>query len=346
MASSPQLSGQSIVPRMRSESGQISCTGEFAVFFVFFFYFFKIVFGRFVSCPILNKDQKQSVVSFYSCSSFKFNTQEKVSFHLLARLPFSYSLKFRTRIGTLLNLNIFKVFVVKLLQGQNTSCKESLFPTELVTYNLKIYSPFMASSPQLSGQSIVPRKRSQSGWRSCSGELAVFCFFFLTYFQEGSFLFRVCMKIKNNVKCLRILPSFHFITLAKVFFHLLTSLSFSYFPKLRTVIGMLLNRNVIKQHFFCREIVLQSNHSAFHGMFVHLIHALCAPLVPYSSKIYSPFIASSPQLSGQSIVPQKRSQSGWRSCSGELAVFIGFCSLYFFLFVRFFSYRVCTQIKN
>ena len=48
------------------------------------------------------------------------------------------------------------------------------------------------------------------------------------------------MKIKNNVKCLRILPSFYFITLAKVFFHLLTSLPFSYFPKLRTVIGMLL----------------------------------------------------------------------------------------------------------
>ena len=206
MASSPQLSGQSIVPRMRSESGQKSCTGEFAVFFVFFFYFFKIVFGRFVSCPILNKDQKQSVVSFYSCSSFKFNTQEKVSFHLLARLPFSYSLKFRTRIGTLLNLNIFKVFVVKLLQGQNTSCKESLFPTELVTYNLKIYSPFMASSPQLSGQSIVPRKRSQSGWRSCSGEFAVFFVFFifiafLMFFLEGSFLFRVCTKIKKNVKC-------------------------------------------------------------------------------------------------------------------------------------------------
>ena len=130
MASSPQLSGQSIVPRKRSKSGWKSCTGEFAIF-LFFFYFFKIVFGRFISCPILNKDQKQLVVSFYSCSSFKFNTLEKVSFHLLARLPFSYSLKFRTRIGTLLNLNIFKVFVVKLLQGQNTSCKESLFPCSL-----------------------------------------------------------------------------------------------------------------------------------------------------------------------------------------------------------------------
>ena len=194
----------------------------------------------------------------------------------------------------------------------------------------------MASSPQLSEQSIVPRKRSQSGWRSCSGELAVFCFFlllkfFLTYFQEGSFLFRVCMKIKNNVKCLRILPSFYIITLAKVFFHLLTSLSFSYFPKLRTVIGMLLNRNVIKQHFFCREIVLQPNHSAFHGMFVHLIHAVCTTLVPYSLKIYFLFMASSPQLSGQSIVPRKRSQSGWRSCSGELAVFC-----FFFIFIVFF----------
>ena len=74
-------------------------------------------------------------VFFYLCSSFKFNTQEKVSFHLLTRLPFSYSLKFRARIGTLLNLNIFKsnnkFFAVKLFQGQNTSCKESLFPCSL-----------------------------------------------------------------------------------------------------------------------------------------------------------------------------------------------------------------------
>ena len=113
---------------------------------------------------------------------------------------------------------------------------------------------------------------------------------------------------------------------------------------------MRLNRNVIKQHFFCREIVLQSNHSAFHGMFVHLIHAVCTPLVPYSLKIYSPFMASSPQLSGQSIVPRKRSQSGWRSCSGELAVF---CFLYLFLqffltsfLVGSFLFRVCTKIKN
>ena len=64
----------------------------------------------------------------------------------------------------------------------------------------------MASSPQLSGQSIVPRKRSQSGWRSCSGEFAVFFVFFifiafLMFFLEGSFLFRVCTKIKKNVKC-------------------------------------------------------------------------------------------------------------------------------------------------
>ena len=172
----------------------------------------------------------------------------------------------------LLNRNVIKsnniFFLMKLILGPKYSAFHGIFVhvihaicAPLVPYSLKIYSPFMASSPQLSGQSIVPRKRSQSGWRSCSGELAVFCFFFLflkfflTYFQEGSFLFRVCMKFKNNVKCLHILPSFHFITLAKVFLHLLTSLPFSYFPKLRTVIGMLLNRNVIKQHFFCREIV-------------------------------------------------------------------------------------------
>ena len=112
---------------------------------------------------------------------------------------------------------------------------------------------------------------------------------------------------------------------------------------------MLLNRNVIKQHFFCREIVLQPNHSAFHGMFVHLIHAVCTTLVPYSLKIYFLFMASSPQLSGQSIVPRKRSQSGWRSCSGELAVF-----WFFFIFIVFstyfqegsFLFRVCMKTKN
>ena len=40
------------------------------------------------------------------------------------------------------------------------------------------------------------------------GKLLFFVFFifivFLTLFLEGSFLFRVCTKIINNVKCLRI----------------------------------------------------------------------------------------------------------------------------------------------
>ena len=40
------------------------------------------------------------------------------------------------------------------------------------------------------------------------GNLPFFVFFifivFLTFLLEGSFLFRVCTKIKNNVKCLRI----------------------------------------------------------------------------------------------------------------------------------------------
>ena len=31
-----------------------------------------------------------------------------------------------------------------------------------------------------------------------------YSFFFLTFFLEGSFLFQVCTKIKNNIKCLRI----------------------------------------------------------------------------------------------------------------------------------------------
>ena len=184
MASSPQLSGQSIVPRKRSESGWKSCTGEFAVFFFFF------TFSRFVSCPILNKDQKQSVVSFYSCSSFKFNTLEKVSFHLLARLPFSYSLKFRTRIGTLLNLNIFKVFVVKLLQGQNTSCKESLFPCSL-QYELNllhIILKFTLPSWQVPRSSVGRALYRESGPSQdgdpVPGNLPFFVFFiFIVFFN-------------------------------------------------------------------------------------------------------------------------------------------------------------------
>ena len=186
----------------------------------------------------------------------------------------------------------------------------------------------MASSPQLSGQSIVPRKRFQSGWRSCSGELAVFFIPFFFFYLFFSLKIRFLSYFRVSVY-----PSFYFITLAKVSFHLLAILSFSYSPKLGTCIGMLLNRNVIELNiFFCRKIVLQSNHSAFHGMFVHLIHAVCAPLVPHNLKIYFPFMASSPQLSGQSIVPRKRSQSGWRSCSGELAVFC-FDSFFIFFFL-------------
>ena len=121
---------------------------------------------------------------------------------------------------------------------------------------------------------------------------------------------------------------------------------------------MLLNRNVIKSNniFFLMKLILGPKYSAFHGIFVHVIHAICAPLVPYSLKIYSPFMASSPQLSGQSIVPRKRSQSGWRSCSGELAVFCFFFfyfysfSQFFFFFMFFlegsFLFRVCTKVKK
>ena len=128
----------------------------------------------------------------------------------------------------------------------------------------------------------------------------------------------------------------------------MTSLPFSYTLESGTSIEMLLNRDVINSinNFFCRKLILESNHSAFHGMFVRLIYAVCTPLVPYSLKIYSPFMASSPQLSGQSIVPRKRSQSGWRSCSGELAVFCWIFFLYIFLLKGSFLFRVCTKIKD
>ena len=86
------------------------------------------------------------------------------------------------------------------------------------------------------------------------GNLPFFVFFyffivFLTFFLEGSFLFRVCTKIKNNVKCLRILVFLlHFIS--KDFLPLTGNLPFSYTPKLGTCIGMLLNGNVIKLNIF------------------------------------------------------------------------------------------------
>ena len=95
---------------------------------------------------------------------------------------------------------------------------------------------------------------------TCRFLVFIFIVSFLTFFLEGSFLFRVCTKIKNNIKCLRIPVFFHFITLAKVFFHLLASLPFFYTLELGTCIGMLLNRNVIKSNniFFFNKTHLRA----------------------------------------------------------------------------------------
>ena len=75
--------------------------------------------------------------------------------------------------------------------------------TPLVKCNLKI-SSFRASSPQLSRQSIVPRKRSQLGWRSCSGELAVllFALSFFNLFFSVMFHFSFFSQLINNLDCL------------------------------------------------------------------------------------------------------------------------------------------------
>ena len=95
------------------------------------------------------------------------------------------------------------------------------------------------------------------------GNLPFFLFFLFFYFYSffnvlfGRF-FSFPSLYENQKKCkVSVYPSFYFITLAKVFFHLLASLPFSYTPKLGTCIGMLLDRNVIKLNiFFCRKIVL------------------------------------------------------------------------------------------
>ena len=87
-----------------------------------------------------------------------------------------------------------------------------------------------------------------------------FCFFYFYSFFNVLFgrFFSFPSLYENQKKCkVSVYPSFYFITLAKVFFHLLASLPFSYTPKLGTCIGMLLDRNVIKLNiFFCRKIVL------------------------------------------------------------------------------------------
>ena len=79
----------------------------------------------------------------------------------------------------------------------------------------------MASSPQLSGQSIVPRMRSESGWRSCTGGLPVLflsffflCYFFFNYFFEASLLFPCYTSLKCWMEYLQ------------AFLHLLASLPF------------------------------------------------------------------------------------------------------------------------
>ena len=63
---------------------------------------------------------------------------------------------------------------------------------------------------------------------------------------------------------------------------------------------MLLNRNVVKSNnFFLWETYLRAQTLGVPwNQVLRVIHAVCAPLVPYSLKIYIPFMASSPQLSG------------------------------------------------
>ena len=129
--------------------------------------------------------------------------------------------------------------------------------------------------------------------------------FFVGFFYHIFFFWKVLFFsefVRKSKIIWRILvyPSFYLITLAKVFFRLLTNLPFSYTLKLGTVIGMLLNRNVVKSNnLFLWETYLRAQTLGVPwNQVVQVIYAVCAPLVPYSHKIYIPFMASSPQLSG------------------------------------------------
>ena len=145
------------------------------------------------------------------------------------------------------------------------------------------------------------------------------------------------MKIKNNVKCLRILPSFYFITLAKVFFHLLTSLPFSYTPKLGTCIGMLLNRNVIKLNIFL--FVWKSFYSPTTQ---RSTECLCTWSMQYVLLLYHivlKFTLHSRQVPRSSVGRALYRESGPSQdgdpVPGNLPFFV-FCFLFFFTFFSIF----------
>ena len=147
------------------------------------------------------------------------------------------------------------------------------------------------------------------------------------------------MKIKNNVKCLRILPSFYFITLAKVFFHLLTSLPFSYTPKLGTCIGMLLNRNVIKLNIFL--FVWKSFYSPTTQRSTECLCTWSMQYVLLSFHIVLKFNHQSWQVPRDSVGRALYRKSGPSQdgylVPGNLPFFCWFFSM-FFLFVQFLSF--------
>ena len=105
---------------------------------------------------------------------------------------------------------------------------------------------------------------------------------------------------------------------------------------------MLLNRNVIKSNniFFLMKLILGPKYSAFHGIFVHVIHAICAPLVPYSLKIYSPFMASSPPSVGRALYRESGPSQDGDPVPGNLPFFVFYFYSFFFnvIFGRFFSF--------
>ena len=148
----------------------------------------------------------------------------------------------------------------------------------------------MASSPRLSGQSIVPRLRSESGWKSCTGELAVLIFFSLFFFFFIDFFFRsfaailyyARLKSSEEYLCI-VLFSLYYISQGLPL--LIGNFTLSKCTlKLRTCVGTLLNLSVIKlkkQSFFINAN-LEPKHLVFHTISVHLFLAARTPLVPYN----------------------------------------------------------------
>ena len=123
----------------------------------------------------------------------------------MTSLPFSYTLESGTSIEMLLNRDVIKSINNFFLQETHFRVQPLSVPRNVCTFDLcSMYSSCPIYWVEHCTAKAVP-VRMEILFRGTCRFLFFFIFIvFLTFFLEGSFLFRVCTKIKNNIKCLRI----------------------------------------------------------------------------------------------------------------------------------------------